>query len=406
MFDIELLTNCTTASNFVAQAGVPRYFQFDVPTNTVPPGAYPDAVSFYLTGVRSNFTGMGSNLTMVLSQHLPLPDLAQYDYISTDSYTNDNIIMAVTNTTPFPVQTNRWYVGVFSQTDTPVPFQVQACVNSAYPTVIPLTNGVPFVAGLTNQFVAPPGPPRQFFFEFQVTNEVDAFMFELYNLSGNVDLVLQREELPTMAPYYAGSFQPGTNWDQIVARVTPDVPSLIGNWFVGIYNNEATNVSYSLRAVTSSGGTLTSIQEPPVPSSAIAQGGTGVMLSWYSVVGEFYQVQALTGGVFQSLTGALVHATTPLSTYLVTGNGAGVGIYRIIHVSPSTLPIGQLQIQLWTNNQVRISWSNAFPYGIVQYANVPWGPWFDLNLPPVLIGNQYVVFDTIGTVPRYYRLIQ
>ena len=31
LFDIEMLTNCTPASNFVAQAGVPRYFQFDVP---------------------------------------------------------------------------------------------------------------------------------------------------------------------------------------------------------------------------------------------------------------------------------------------------------------------------------------------------------------------------------------
>ena len=405
-FDIETLTNCTAASNFVVQAGVPRYFQFDVPTNTVPPGAFPEAVSFYLTGVQSNFTGMGSNLTVVLSQQLPLPDLAHYDYISTDAYTNDNIIMAVTNTTPFPVQTNRWYVGVFSQADTKVPFLVEACVNTAYPTIIPLTNGVPFLAGLTNPFVAPPGPPRQFFFEFQVTNEVDAVMFEMYNLSGNADLVLQRDVPPTMAPYYAGSFQPGTNWDQIVARLTPDVPSLVGNWYVGVYNNEATNVSYTLRAITSSGGTLLSVQEPPVPSSTIALGGTGIMLSWYSVVGEFYQVQALTGGVFQSIPGALIHATTPLTTYLVTGAGAGVGVYRIIHVDPATLPIGQLQIQLWTGNQVRISWSNAFPYGILQYATTPFGPWFDVNLPPVLIGTQYVVFDTIGTVPRYYRLIQ
>jgi hypothetical protein len=75
-------------------------------------------------------------------------------------------------------------------------------------------------------------------------------------------------------------------------------------------------------------------------------------------------------------------------------------------VDPQTLPIGQLQIQLWTGNQVRISWSNAFPYGILQYADSPFGPWFDVNLTPVLIGPQYVVFDVIGTVPRYYRLIQ
>src|SRR5581483_4054768 len=38
-FDIATLTNCAPSSNFVIEAGVPRYFQFDVPTNGAPPGA-------------------------------------------------------------------------------------------------------------------------------------------------------------------------------------------------------------------------------------------------------------------------------------------------------------------------------------------------------------------------------
>jgi hypothetical protein len=404
-FDIATLTNCTPSSNFVVQAGEPRYFQFDVPPNPALPGTSPQAVSFYLTGVRSNFTGMGSNLTVVLSEHLPLPDLAHFDYISSDPGTNDAVIMVVTNTTPFPVQTNRWYVGVFSQTDFNVPFTVEACSSTTYPTLIPLTNGVPFASGFTN-FAAPPGPPRQFFFQFQVTNEVDALLFELYNLSGNADLVVQRDVPPTMEPYYAGSFQPGTNWDQVVARVTPDVPSLVGNWYVGIYNNEATNVSYTLRAITSSGGTLQSVQEPPSVSFTFIPGRGGTLLSWYSVAGEFYQVQVLTNGIFQPIPGGLIHATTPLTTYLVTVSGASLATIRVVHIDPGTLPIGQLQIQLWTNNQVRLSWSSAFPYGIVQYANSLFGPWFDLNLPSTQIGARFVVFDTIGNVPRYYRLIQ
>src|SRR5262249_2967523 len=58
-FDITSLTNCQPLSNFVWQAGIPRYFQFDVPANTTnatPPGA-PQEVSFLLTGVQNNFTG-------------------------------------------------------------------------------------------------------------------------------------------------------------------------------------------------------------------------------------------------------------------------------------------------------------------------------------------------------------
>src|SRR5205814_10278735 len=33
LFDITPLTNCVPNTNFVGPAGIPRYFQFDVPTN-------------------------------------------------------------------------------------------------------------------------------------------------------------------------------------------------------------------------------------------------------------------------------------------------------------------------------------------------------------------------------------
>jgi len=78
----------------------------------------------------------------------------------------------------------------------------------------------------------------------------------------------------------------------------------------------------------------------------------------------------------------------------------------VIHLSPNNLPGAPLQIQLWTNNQVRISWSSAFPNAILQFANSPFGPWLDANLPATLVGNQYVVFDVIRGAPRFYRLLQ
>ena len=82
-FDITSLTNCEPLSNYVWQAGIPRYFQFDVPTNTLSPS--PDTniqqVAFYLTGLETNAVGFRSNVTIVLSEHLPLPDLTHYDYI-------------------------------------------------------------------------------------------------------------------------------------------------------------------------------------------------------------------------------------------------------------------------------------------------------------------------------------
>ncbi|HEY5915274.1 MAG TPA: S8 family serine peptidase, partial [Verrucomicrobiae bacterium] len=254
-FDITSLTNCMPMSNFVWQAGIPRYFQFDIPTNALPRGASPVEAVLYLTGAGTNDVGFRSNVTVVVSEHLPLPDLTHYDYISRQPSTNDDIVLLVTNSTPFAIQTNRWYVGVFNSGFTNVPFTIQACYAlSNYPVIIPLTNGVAFNANFTNQFVAPPGPPRWFFFEFELTNYVDGILFELYNLTGDADLVLQRDVPPGMAPYFDGSFRAGRAPEQIVLRTGYELPDLRGRWFLGIYNNETTNVAYTLRAVTSQGG--------------------------------------------------------------------------------------------------------------------------------------------------------
>jgi subtilisin-like proprotein convertase family protein len=415
-FDVPTLTNCAPYSNYVAQAGIPRYLQFNVPNNAVPP----QAVSFYLTGVSNSVTGIGSNVTIVVSEHLPLPDLTHYDYISTNPSTNDDIVMVVTNTTPFPIQTNTWYVGIFSQADNNVPFIAQACVNTNYPTIIPLSNNVPFVAFVTNAFAAPPGPPRQFFFEFQVSGAANAMLFELYGLSGDLDLVVQKDIPPTMAPYSDGSFQApsfyryhsifsGTNWEQIVLRTSSEMPSLQGNWYVGLYNNEDKNVAYTLRAVTSSGGNaLLSIQEPPAPSYIAIPGGQGVLVSWYSIPGEYYQVQSSRADFINWVTvpGGLVRATTAETTLLISAPSGTLTIYRIVHVSQNNLGQTSLLIRLWINNQVRISWPAGFPNSVLQYSTSPFGPWFNANLAVSIIGAEAVVFDGIRSTPRYYRLRQ
>ena len=152
-----------------------------------------------------------------------------------------------TNSTPWPIQTNRWYVGVFNTAQTNISFAVQACYSTNYPAIIPLTNGVPYVAAFANTNPAINGwPPasegntrprpdrRTAFYSFQITDPVDGVLFQLYNLSGNADLVLQREVPPAMAPYFAGSFQPGTNPEQIVVRTSAALPDLLGNWYLGV----------------------------------------------------------------------------------------------------------------------------------------------------------------------------
>ena len=398
-FDVTPLPNCVPVAGAVSQAGVPHYFQFDVPPI---PGAQVQAVSLYLTGVPGSPVGLRSNVTVVLSQHLPLPGLAHFDYISSQPDTNDNVIMVVTNSTPFPVQTNRWYVGVFSQAGAPVPFSITACCSTAYPTIIPLTNGVPFVGSITNSLFAPPGPPQTVFFEFDITNSATwGVLFELYNLSGDADLVLQREVLPTMAPYFAGSFSVGRSPEQIVLRPTAELGDLRGHWYLGVYNNDAINVTYTLRAVVQTNGMLASAQPFQTSLMPLAQ---GQLLQWNSVVGEYYVVEA-NNSLKQSgwtLVVPAIQATTVLTTCQVSGTSL---FYRVRQVPWTAVPGAPLAIQRWSGHQVRISWPTSFTGQILQYATNLNGPWANVSLTVTTEGSQFVVYDFIGPDTKFYRLI-
>jgi hypothetical protein len=368
----------------------------------VPPNPIASAASFWLYGAQSN-------LMVVLSQHLPLPDLTHYDYISQQPCTNQEILMMVTNTTPFAIQSNRWYVGVFATTAsnafyTNIPFVVEACNVTNYPVIIPLTNGIPFIAGPTNPFGAPPGPPRTFYFEFDITNDVGGVLFEMHNLTGDADLVLERDIVPTMAPYFDGSYQLGTDPEQIVVRPSYALPSLRGRWFLGVYNNEATNVGYTIRAVLPNAAGLLVSAQPLQLTIAPLQPPHGVLLSWNGVVGETYLVQHADSlrPPIQWTTIGVVVATTPCPTFEVPAGG--FGFYRIVQ-SVTAVPIGPtLKVQLVPGGRVRLSWSILFPGYTLQYKIGFGGAWVDAGLPVTVEGAEFVVYDTLGPGPKFYRL--
>jgi subtilisin-like proprotein convertase family protein len=398
-FDITTLANCQMTMSAAPPAGIPRYLQFDVPTNGVTSAAAPQQVAFWLTGANSN-------LTVVLSEHLPLPDLDHYDYISQQPCTNDEIVMVLTNSTPFPIQTNRWYVGVFNTTASNVTFAAQACVNVGSPMIIPLTNGVPFVVPLPGSlFAAPPGPPQRFFFDFFITSAVPGVLFEMYNLSGDADLVLQREVPPAMAPYFDGSFFPGLTPEQIVVRTNADIPDLRGHWYLGVYNNETNNVAYTLRAVLPSPDGLLLSAQPLRLSISALNPPHGLLLSWNSVEGEPYFVQytaSIAAPVTWTNLGVVV-ATTPLTTFEVLPVPNAPAYYRVVQVVSSR---PTLHIQLWPTNQVRLSWSTAYPGYTLQSKTGLTGTWANAGLPVTVVGTEFVAFDAIGPDPKYYRLIK
>ena len=399
-FDLTTLTNCELlVSNVVGVAGIPRYFQFDAPNNAT---NVPQSVSLWLLGALCG-------LQVVLSDHLPLPDTSHFDFISQGSCTNDQILMFVTNSTPGA----RWYVGVFNADPTNATFSIQACAAPVYPVIIPLTNGIPFVvASTTDPTAAPPGPPELLFFDFLITNSVPGVLFELYNLSGNADLVLQRDVPPTIEPYFGTSFFNGTTPEQIVVRTNSAslasyyAPDLSGHWYLGLYNNEQANVSYTMRAVLPGTNGLLVSGQPILVSITPPAPPRGLMLSWKSVVGERYFVQAtprLAAPTIWTNVASIV-ATNTLTTFEVLPLPAGSSFYRILQGAPSEPP--RLSIRYSTSSQVRLSWSTAYPGYALQSKSDLLGAWVNAGLTVSVVGNEFVAFGTIGPVPKYYRLFK
>jgi hypothetical protein len=133
------------------------------------------------------------------------------------------------------------------------------------------------------------------------------------------------------------------------------------------------------------------------------------LISWNSVAGEAYYVQyspSVTPPVTWTNLGYVV-ATTPLTTFEVLPVPSGTAFYQIVQViptQPTSLPI--LHIQLWPTNQVRLSWSTAFPGFTLQSELGLTASWVNAGLPVSIVGNEFVAFDTIGPVPKFYRLIK
>jgi hypothetical protein len=399
-FDITTLTNCELlVSNVVGLASIPRYFQFDVPTDGT---NLLQSISFWLSGAPCG-------VQVVLSEHLPLPDLSRFDDISQGPCTNDLIVMFVTNSTPAA----RWYVGVFNSDPTNVTFSIQACA-APLPVIIPLTNGVPFVvASVIDPNAASPGPPQRLFFDFLITNSAPGALLELYNLSGDADLVLQRDVPPMMTPYFGTSFFTGTTREQIVLRTNSALPAsyylpdLRGHWYLGLFNNDKSNVSYTIRAVLPDANGLLVSGQPFLVSITPPAPPRGLVLSWSSVVGERYFVQSTPSlaapAIWTNL--ASIVATNPLTTFEVLPAPTGTSFYRVLQGSPTPEP-PRLSIQFSTNNQVRLSWSTAYPGYTLQSENGLTGKWANAGLPVNAVGSEYVAFDVIGPVPKYYRLIK
>jgi subtilisin-like proprotein convertase family protein len=277
-YDILSLTNGAPFSDLLNtnEYNTVRYFEFDVSSN-----AY--EATFQLLQ-------LSGNADLVVSKGVPLPTLTlNADYGSFNVNSSDENIYVLTNSEPVPLSAGRWYLGVFKRDSGNIKYSVLAKeldLTNGAPTVISLTNGVPF------NWTAGPGAALTNFFWFHATNSIvggtnyyiQGLRFELYNESGNADLTLQSNALPFAPPFFQTSQSSGRNPELIFVFTNSALTNLAGDWYLGVPNRETNLISFTIIAET-----LTNLYFPAFPdaqgagSGAIGAGHAGTSNTVYHV---------------------------------------------------------------------------------------------------------------------------
>jgi hypothetical protein len=102
----------------------------------------------------------------------------------------------------------------------------------------------------------------------------------------------------------------------------------------------------------------------------------------------------------------MVTATTTFSTYEVVPVPPP-GFFRVVQVAAFQ---PKLNIQLAPGNQIRVSWSTAFPDYTLQSKDGVMGTWSAVAMPPATsspaVDHEFLLFDPVGVSPRFYRLVK
>ena len=225
-------------------------FQNDVPapiglthsitgTNTIPPGqvaTFTVDVPAWATRATNILIYASAPVNLLFNQTMPPTGTNAGDTTLLSASTGGALVLN-TNGSPALVPGARYYLGV----QNPGPVRVTAAVQVDF-DVTPLSNGVPFNATQA-------GNPLPRYFSYDVSSNASAVAFQLLGLNGNLDLVARTTPFPTLASFDYGSFNPGTDDEDIIvfSNSTP-VALTPGRWYLGVFNADPTNVTYTILA--------------------------------------------------------------------------------------------------------------------------------------------------------------
>jgi subtilisin family serine protease/subtilisin-like proprotein convertase family protein len=209
-------------------------------TNSVPPGQIAPFfvnVPAWATRATNMLVYASAPVNLLFNQTEPPTGTNAGDVMLLPGATDGSLTL-YTNGPPPLVPGARYYLGV----QNPGAANVTAALQVGF-DVTPLSNGVPFNATQAGNLLAR-------YFSYDVSSNVTAVSFQLLNLNGNMNLVVRAGgPFPTLASFDYGSFNPGTNDEDILVFTNPTLVALApGRWHLGVFNADPTNVSYTILA--------------------------------------------------------------------------------------------------------------------------------------------------------------
>jgi len=179
-----------------------------------------------------------------------------------------------TNGVPLLNPGGSYYLGIQNTNPVSVTFVFQVDFN-----MTPLTNGIPIKTSMV-------GDALTRYFYYDVGTNDTAVSFDLYDLGGNATLVARKGgPVPTQTDYEYGSFNPGTNPEQIIVTTTSE-PTVLspGRWLLGVFNETTNALDYTIRATAYTNpipAIITIYNGIPYTN---ANAGTGLTNDYYSFV--------------------------------------------------------------------------------------------------------------------------
>lgn len=283
---ITRLTNGVRVVDGSIEPGVELdYYQIDVSTNAT-------ALAFQLLNPTDDV-----DLLVIRGPTLPATNRFDYSDGLGDAVITNRLVTFDTNTVPD--LSGRWYAAAWNQGATNASYEMR--VTEIYgedptlidPDFIAITNLVS-TEGLPSS--QPAGVSLTNFFRFTIDGDEDAVLFEVYGLADDVDLVVRRDALPSIISYDYSGFEAGTTSEFILIRTNDTVPSLNGEWYLGVPNNAFVREDFFVRAAVPVDGILTSGEPPRLGDFEIVQVDDENLLrfTFNAVPGENYEIESTT----------------------------------------------------------------------------------------------------------------